>query len=160
MKKLFVILILALIATACATEAAQNEAAQNEDLLVISDQYFVSKFHQILFNPDEYIGTVVKYEGIFGTFPFESAEGERHIYMIYRYIMGCCGPEGHVGFELRLDGLDGLDGPDVLRPLPDDTWAEVVGVIEDFDYNGTRFLRLEVLSIAEMDERGQEFVSW
>jgi len=139
MKKFVILfLIIALLFTAC---------TNIEDVLVIGERFFVAEITEIYLNSDDYLGRVIQYKGLFRTAYWET----RGIYFHYvsRRTYGCCGDDGIVGFEVYLDGVE---------PFPDNTWVEVIGVLEEFELSGGSYLRLVVTSIRELTERGAEFV--
>jgi len=134
-------LVLTLLLTGCS-------GAEEENIVEIGERFFVTRINDILFtNTRDYIGRTIRYEGMFWTVYWEPT-GRDHFYVI-RYTDGCCGDhDSSIGFELRLNGA---------RSLPDDTWVEVTGVLEEAD-DGIQHVRLRVVSLRELDERGLEFV--
>jgi len=112
------------------------------NVIVIGERFFVNQMFEIFLNHQQYIDRVVQYEGLFRTIEWNGLD----FYIVYRYMLGCCGEEERIGFEVVMDGFE---------PFADDAWVEVVGVLDTDD----GFLVLRVISITEMDERGLTFVS-
>jgi len=46
-----------------------------------------------------------------------------------------------------------------ITPVPDGAWVEVTGILERSQGDGIQHVRLRVISILELDERGTELVS-
>ena len=135
MKKFIALLMIASMLLASCSPADDN------GIIEISEESFVDETFGVLGNPDRYLGRTIRLEGMFMTVQLPGSGDEFHF--VYRLTDGCCGPEP-IGFELHLDGID---------PLPDYTWVEVTGVLEQHIST-----RLEVISLIEMSERGAEHV--
>ena len=166
MKKIITVLSLAFILSGCGiTESVSNANSENapagnsalaesshtaisNDTLVIEERFFVFWMWDIVFNSDNYLGRTIQYEGMFRTLHWDDG----YLHQVFRYTEGCCGPDGIIGLEVRLDSID-------IEPFPDGAWVEVAGILEEFVEGGRTFVRLEVISIIEMDERGAEFVT-
>jgi len=142
MKRIFAIGIALMILTGCAALGGTED-----DVFEISERFYAMQFMEIFMDSDAFIGRTIRYEGMFGT--IELPLREDNFYVVYRNILGCCGPEGPLGFELYLNDIE---------PLPDGAWVEVSGILERFEVDGQNFLRLDVISLVEMDERGFEMV--
>jgi len=139
MKKVLIVLILVLLLAGC---------SGSDDVMEISERFFITQMTEINMNADEYVGQTIRYEGVFQTMNW-SATGEEY-HMVIRYILGCCGDDGFIGYEIYLGDTE---------PFPDDAWVEVTGVLEWYEVGGMRFLRVMATSIREMDQRGAEFVT-
>lgn len=124
------------------------QAEDYNDVFVIEERFFVFRMWDIMFNSDDYLGRTIKYEGMFRTTEWDGG----YLHKVYRFTDGCCGPDGIIGLEIRLDGVG-------IEPFSNGAWVEVIGILEEFVENSHTFLRLEVISIIEMDERGAEFVT-
>lgn len=141
--------------SAMAAQAEENGASQGQqanaksagDIVEISERLFVSQTNDIYLNTADYLGRTIKYEGLFKTIDWE---GSLYYYVI-RYGPGCCGNDGEVGFEVVWDGEG--EWPN------EDDWCEVVGVLEEYEENGTKYLRLVLTSLNVLDERGAESVT-
>jgi len=138
MKKIFAVCIALLILSGCAAE---------DDVFEITERFYVMQFMEIMMDADAYIGRTIRYEGMFGTIDLSFREDYFH--HVYRNMLGCCGPEGPLGLEVYLNDIE---------PLPDGTWVEVSGILVRFEVDGRSFLRLDVTSLVELNERGLEMV--
>jgi len=120
-----------------------------ENIVYIGERFFATQIHEILYlNTDEYIGRTIRYQGMFWAFHWDET-GSNHFY-VTRYTYGCCGDyDSSIGFELHLNRT---------QPLPDGAWVEVTGVLEESDGDGLQHVRLRVISLIELEERGMEFV--
>lgn len=134
------------IQQAQAPHSAKIEAPTG-DLVEIKERLFIAQTNDIYLNPEDYLGKTVKYQGIFQTMDWEET-GETYYYVI-RYGPGCCGYDGEAGFEVAWTG----EWPE------EDDWCEVVGVLEVYEQNGMRYLRLDLDSLTVLEERGAEFVT-
>ena len=151
------ILLLTLLLAGCSS-APEKEAGPagtdwGDDLVEIGDRLFIAQVSDIYTNLEAYLGRTVRYEGIFqtGVMP---VTGEP-FYFVIRNGPGCCGDDGAIGFAVAWP--EGWPA-DVPRPEPDD-WVEVVGVFELYDQFGFDQLRVSLLSLTVMEERGVEFVT-
>jgi len=139
MKKSLIVLVLILIILLSA-------CSSGEGIVEIEERFFLTQVNYIRRNADEYVGRTIRYEGMFQTFYWPTT-GEFH--MVLRNTLGCCGDDGIVGYEVYLGDIE---------PLPANTWVEVVGMLEWYEVDGLRQLRVVASSITEMDERGAEVV--
>ncbi|MCL2572799.1 MAG: hypothetical protein FWE11_10400 [Defluviitaleaceae bacterium] len=122
------------------------ETTLDTDIIEIREESFVAQFYEIIFLSEEFIGRKIRFEGIFWNVPMSEDENQ---YIVFRYADGCCMPM-EIGFEIVLNGI---------APLPDDTWVEVTGILEEFEpFPGHIALRIDAVSIVEMNERGAEMV--
>ena len=129
MKKYLCIMtiILAALLSGCTVEG-QYEPYQ-PTILDIIDEDFDVQVLRIQHNREYYIGRTVRMQGIFTS---SNWDGE-HIYFVTRRIGGgCC---GSYGFEVYLNNLP---------PVEDETWVEIVGVMEEFNVGGRYFLRINL----------------
>ena len=129
-------LALAAVLAGCAQEA--------DDILVIGDRFFVQQIDDIFINRPQNLGRTIRYEGVFRAMHWAPTD-TYHFYVV-RYVMSCCGFHA-VGFELL---------PYNVPPLPDETWVEVTGVLEEDD----GFIVIRVISLIETTERGAEVVDF
>lgn len=137
--KLILILLLAMLFLAGCT-------ADSDSVVEIGERFFFNTITDIHINSSQYLGRTIQYEGIFWNIYWE----QEYFHFAGRYVFDCCGNDGIIGFELYLGDIE---------PLPDNAWVEVTGVLEEFQHNGNIFIRLSVISLVEMNERGNEFVS-
>ncbi|MDR0485890.1 MAG: hypothetical protein LBH29_04105 [Elusimicrobiota bacterium] len=115
--------------------------------LEIRDRFFITQINNIYKNPKSYLGTVIKYEGIFDS--FASYNGKEKIYCVFRYGPGCCGPDAYAGFEIISDKS---------YPKPND-WVEVSGILEEYEIAPElKNLRIRVRSLKVLEQRGKEVV--
>jgi len=135
-KKTAGALALALILAACSPEEESDSA------LVIGDRFFVTQIMDIFMNPRRYVGRAIRYEGMFRTLVWFSTTDN---FAVIRYTLSCCG-EAQIGLRVLL--------PDGMKPFEDDTWVEVIGVVERSA--GSPVVR--VTSMVETAERGARFV--
>jgi len=123
-------------------------SSNSDGTIEISERFFINDINNIIFNRNDYLGRTIQYEGIFDTI---AVSAFTEVHLVYRYVPGCCGPEGIAGFLVDLGDF---------APLSGNAWAEVVGVLEEFeDHNGNTNIRLALTSLTEMDTRGAEFVT-
>lgn len=139
-KRIFLCLAVILIISALAA------CGSDDGVIEIGERIFLNRITDIVMHPEQYFGRTIQLEGMFWIVAPEGVER----YFVARYALICCGADGIVGFELDLDGTE---------PLPDDAWAEVVGVLERAEEGAFNPIRLRVVSLTEMDERGAEMVS-
>ena len=149
MKKIIALLmILSLLLAACSQES-DDDVVEDVVEIEITERFFIAQTNEIIGNPARYLGRTIRLEGMFFSQVWPATGEEFHF--VFRMMEGCCGPEEPVGFELRLE--------DTVPP-PDNTWVEVTGVLEQYVGFWQQYsLRLEVLSLTEMSERGAEFVT-
>jgi len=131
---------------AVAPHSAEIEAPTG-DLVEIKEKVFIAQTNDIYLNPEEYLGKTIKYQGIYKNLTLEET-GET-IHYVIRYGPGCCGYDGEAGFEVAWAG----GWPQV------DDWCEVVGVLEIYEHNGMRYLRVALDSLIVLEERGAEYVT-
>jgi len=145
---LIFVFILTLAAGCGDGNAAENGNIDELDVVYISERFFVLHTQDIMLNADNYVGRPIRYEGMFftGVWP---PTGEV-FYMVVRFADDCCGGGGIIGFEVYLGDIE---------PFPDDTWVEVTGILERFGNGEEEMLRLDVITLVEMDERGSEVVT-
>ena len=140
MRKLLALLLAALLLAGCAANGS------DDDVVEIEDRFFLTQVNHIWRNTDEYVGRTIRYEGMFRAF-YWPATGL--FYMVHRYTLGCCGNDGITGFEVYLGDIE---------PFADDTWVEVDGILEWYETDTLRILRVAATSITELEERGREVV--
>jgi len=145
MKKIIVLLIaLALVPafflmTGCG--GSQGE-------VLIQERFFLMHVNNIRANLDRYEGRTVRYEGM-----FFSVGGQHYV---LRYTEDCCGEEHMTDFEMPVVGFAVHLG-DNIAPVEDNTWVEVVGVIQRFA-DARNEPVVVVTSLETRSERGQELV--
>jgi uncharacterized membrane protein YcgQ (UPF0703/DUF1980 family) len=118
-----------------------------DDVFEIREKMFVTQTNDIYLNPDEYLGRTIKLEGLFGTLD-DVAPVCRYV---YRYGPGCCGYDANAGFEVVWKNEE--------REYPSDNdWVEAAGVLENYEEDGEKFLRLALKSLVVKTKRGKERV--
>ena len=152
MKKIYLlamIIFFMFVISGCnsAGTATDIGGISEEDITVIGERFFVMQIQDVFLNPNNYIGSAIRYEGMFFS-EFWPPTGET-FYMVVRFADDCCGGGGIIGFEVYLGDI---------QPFPDDTWVEVTGIVELYNDGYGEFLRLVAVSVIEMDERGMEVV--
>ena len=141
MKKFALGLLLTLLISGC---------SNSDEVIEISERFFVQQISDISFNYNEFRGRTIRYDGIFRA--TTSPETGELIHIVYRYVLGCCGPEGIIGFEVDLGAIN---------PLADEAWVQIEGVLESFeDHFGMTRMRVALDSITELEKRGDEIVSF
>ena len=117
------------------------------DTIVIKDKLFIAQTNDIYYNPGDYLGKTIQYEGIFDI--YEVPETGQRYYTVIRYGPGCCGIDANAGFEVVWNN----------RYPKQDDWVEAVGVLEEYIEDGSKYLRLALSSLTVMSVRGQETVA-
>ena len=121
--------------------------APSGDVIEINERIFIAQTNDVYYNPEDYLGKTIKYEGIFDVYTAPET-GEKY-YAVIRYGPGCCGNDGNVGFEVIWNN----DYPN------QDDWVEAVGILEDYEEGGFLYLRLALTSLTVLPVRGAENVS-
>ena len=120
---------------------------QEDEVYEVSDRFFATQMHGILFNSDEYMGRTIRFTGMF----FSSQWGDpgqptETFYYVGRFGEECCAPGDFMGLEVYLGDI----------PVADDfSWVSVTGVlgrkyIQDFG----EVIYLHTLSMEEVDIPG------
>ena len=134
MKKFLILFVVVLLLVGC---------SGRNDVIVIEEESFIAQVSELQMNPSEYVGRTVRYEGMFRTI-YSFLTGEQQ-HQVIRYMFGCCGIDGVIGFEVYLGNIE---------PFSDYAWVEVIGVLELHEL----FLRIAATSVIELYERGAEVV--
>ncbi|MDR1892842.1 MAG: hypothetical protein LBQ48_07540 [Oscillospiraceae bacterium] len=117
----------------------------------IKENMFIAQINDIWLNKEDYIGKIVRYEGMFTQYTWQ--ENNMTYYLVYRNSPGCCGADGQAGFEVAWP-----ESADKTYPNEND-WVEAAGVLEQYEEYGQTYLRLSLSSLTVKQERGAEFVS-
>ncbi|MDR2425741.1 MAG: hypothetical protein LBD46_00920 [Endomicrobium sp.] len=121
--------------------------AGKEVIIEIKERFFIAQTNEIYLNAQDYIGKTVKYEGIFNV--YESDINGKKRYFVIRYGPGCCIFDATAGFEVYWN-----------KQYPNQNdWVEVVGVVEEYDEKGIKYLRLALNSLTVLQKRGKETVT-
>ncbi len=116
------------------------------DVIEIKEKMFVAQTNDVYYNPEDYLGKTLKYEGLFDAYD-DPSNGQTY-YAVIRYGPGCCGIDLNAGFEVKWEND---------YPTPND-WVEAVGVLEEYEENGQKYLRLALSSLTVLPVRGAETV--
>ena len=117
------------------------------NVVEIKEKMFIAQTNDIYYNADDYLGKILKYEGLFDIYT-DSNTGVDY-YFVIRYGPGCCGIDANAGFEVAWD-----------KGYPNqDDWVEAVGVLEDYEEDGVPYLRVALSSLTVLDVRGAEVVT-
>lgn len=119
--------------------------AKKDEVLKITDNYFIEQTNDIFINLEDYVGRTVTFEGLI--YSYEDEKGDT-LYAVVRNTPGCCGNDGLAGLDIRYD----KDYP------KQDTWVEVTGVIEAETVNGTEIPAVKLSSMTKKEE-GTTFVT-
>lgn len=113
----------------------------------ITEKMYVTYINEIYVNTDDYIGQMIRIEGMFQAYKDENT-GITYYY-VYRTGPGCCGNDGSMcGFEFTWSG-----------EMPkDNDWIEVVGKLRTYEEDGYTYLTLDAESVTVLDVRGAENV--
>jgi zinc transport system permease protein len=114
--------------------------------LDIKEKFFITQINDIYLNPNNYLGTKIRYEGIFDVYDIEDG---KKFYSVFRYGPGCCGPDAYAGFEIIWEDKS------KEYPRPND-WVEVIGVLEMYEADKAKFLRIKLSSLKVLEKRGKE----
>ncbi len=147
MKRLTAI-CLALALWLAATAALATDTVPID--LEVREKMYLTQVTEVLVNTPDYLGKTIALEGMLDIFT-DSATGTVY-HTVYRKSPGCCGNDGYTGFEVI------WDDPAATYPAQND-WVRAVGVLEQYEENGTPYLRLRLISLEVRAERGLEFVS-
>jgi len=160
MKKslLLLTILLCLAITGCAKPKTADGSSSSQigsdrpeskkigDIVDIKEKTFVGQCTDILNNPEDYQGKLIRLEGIFTAFKDDNGDD---CCAVFRRSPGCCGDDGQTGFEMIYSG----DMP------KENDWIAVEGHIKMVEYDsGATFLELEVSKLTVKAERGEEFV--
>jgi hypothetical protein len=121
------------------------------ELVEIREKLFIAQTNDVYQNPEDYMGKLIRLEGLFKSQSYEDASTS--YCFVLRYGPGCCGNDGSAGVEVAWDSAPAEDYPNI------DDWVEAVGVLETYEEDGYPYLYLSLVSLTVKDERGAEFVA-
>lgn len=140
MKKIICLLLILQIlicVSACENSKSQNdnteETVSTVDLTVFSDIMVYSQIYNIITNPTDYLGKIIKLTGNFAFFE-DSANGNQYFACLVNDETGCCS----LGFEFVLDG--NFSYPEDY-PSPG-TEVTVTGTLETYEEGGYTYYTL------------------
>jgi predicted small secreted protein len=129
----------------------QTEKVKNSDEIVeIKEKMFVAQSNDIWYNTDDYMGKIIKYEGLLDEYT-DPATGNVY-YSVIRYGPGCCGVDANCGFEVKWE-----DETANQYPKAGD-WCEVMGRLQTYSESGVDYLRINLTSLTVLEKRGEEYV--
>ena len=126
-------------------KASTEVKTDTENMVEITDNYFIEQTNDVYINLDDYIGKTIKMEGFI--YSYEDTDGEV-CYAVIRNTPGCCGSDGLAGLDIRYNG----------EYPAEDTWVEVVGVMGVDTVFGSETPAIQVATITEKEE-GVSFVT-
>ncbi|MDR1209972.1 MAG: hypothetical protein LBK41_06635 [Clostridiales bacterium] len=129
------------------TALPETNAVSAGGVVEIKEKMFIAQTNDVYYNAEDYLGKTIKYEGIFNV--YEEPELGAEYYSVIRYGPGCCGIDANAGFEVAW----GNDYPE------QNDWVEAVGVLEEYEEDGYKYLRLALSSLTVLTARGAEYVS-
>ena len=132
------LLIIALSFSGC---SGQDTTDEDTDIHVISDRFFSTQIIEIVLNEDDFLGRTIRYTGMFISIHWPVTGN--YYYFVARMGDDCCGAGGFIGFEVNLNDIPYVE---------DYTWVEITGVLEVFSDEFRENLRLDVISMIEIDE--------
>ena len=126
-------------------KSAQKAKADTSNMLEITDNFFIEQTNDLYINMNDYVGKTIKIAGLI--YSYKDSNGDT-CYAVVRNTPGCCGADGLAGVDIRY-----------YEDYPkDDTWVEVIGVLEKDTISGTEIPALQVASM-EIKEKGTTFVT-
>lgn len=120
--------------------------ASSSEVIEIKEKMFIAQTNDIYFNPEDYLGKTIKYEGIFNMYDYPGTN--ELLYSVIRYGPGCCGIDLNAGFEI----VPGKEVPN------NEDWVEVTGVLHEYEFEGVKYLRLEETSLRTLPTHGEKYV--
>jgi len=119
---------------------------EGREVVEIRERMFATQVSDIYTNVNNYLSKAIRYEGFYEEIPFDEDQ-------IFRCVVrwtGCCADDyERVGFEVIWD-----------QPYPRiNDWVEVAGVLEQYDEDGQTRVRLRLVSLKVLDERGADLVA-
>lgn len=132
-------------ATGKVRRSSKTVTADLNNLTEITDNYFIEQTNDIYLNLNDYLGKTIKIEGLI--YSYEDENGDI-CYAVVRNTPGCCGTDGLAGIDIRYN-----------ENYPEEnTWVEVIGVMDKDNIYGTEIPAIQVTSLTETEE-GTTFVT-
>ncbi len=121
-------------------------AEKKDDVLEITDNYFIEQTNDIYYNTDEYLDKTIKIAGLIYT--YEDYNTGDTYYAVVRNTPGCCGNDGLAGLDIRYDG----------EYPKENAWVEIEGTLKTDVVAEEEVPAIQVTSITETEE-GTSFVT-
>jgi zinc transport system permease protein len=126
--------------------------SEEKKVIEIKEKMFIAQINDVYRNPEDYIGNMIKLEGLFVSEQY--GDNEPYCFVI-RYGPGCCGTDGNAGFEVAWNKQD---AESKTYPNSDD-WVEAVGILQTYEEDGYPYLYLDLSELNILNERGAEYVT-
>ncbi|MDR2435421.1 MAG: metal ABC transporter permease [Treponema sp.] len=123
------------------------------DIIEIKEKMYIAQTNDIYLNTEDYLGKMIKLEGLFKEEYF--GEREDPYCFVLRYGPGCCGTDGNAGFEVAWEN----DLPSKGEYPKVDDWVEATGTLKTYEEDGYPYLYISLSQLKVLDERGAEFVT-
>jgi zinc transport system permease protein len=134
------------------TEPAGPVINKDDAVIEIKEKMFIAQTNDVYLNPEDYMGKIIKLEGIFVSTQYEGRE-DPYCFVI-RYGPGCCSNDGNAGFEVAWNMQE------KKKAYPEmNAWVEAVGTLNAYEEDGYPYLYLALTSLNVLDKRGAEFVT-
>ena len=129
-------------------DAKKEPLVLDGDTYKITEENYINGVNEIYANPDKYIGKRIVFEG---EYMAEMYENEMY-YQVYRTLKQHCDEEHdhthdsttRVGFRIAYDGN---------KPT-DKTFVRVSGIVDTYEYNGTKYLIINADELTKCEETG------
>jgi hypothetical protein len=131
-------------------EAEIARLVDTENIIEIKEKMFIAQTNDIYLNPEDYMGKLIKLEGLYKSVQYDTAAVP--YCFVLRYGPGCCGNDGSAGFEVAWENK-------AVPPPQEDDWVEAVGMLKFYEEDGYPYLYLSLASLTIKETRGAEFVS-
>ena len=122
----------------------ENRETAKDEIIEIKDEYFINATNDVYYNLESYLGKTIKMQGLI----YEYDVDGKKCYAVVRNSPGCCGNDGLAGLDIKYDG----------KCPPQNTWVEIVGVIEKEKWQNGYNPIVNVTSMEEKEE-GVTFVT-
>ena len=126
-------------------KSTQEVNADTNNIIEITDNYFIEQTNDVYLNLNDYVGKTIKMQGLI--YAYQDDNGEV-CYAVVRNTPGCCGSDGLAGLDIRYNG----------EYPKEDTWVEVVGVMGKDTVYGSVVPAIQITSLKET-ETGTTFVT-
>ncbi len=122
----------------------ENRETSKDEIIEIKDEYFISATNDIYYNLDSYLGKTIKMQGLIYEYDLDG----KKCYAVVRNSPGCCGNDGLAGLDIKYEG----------KYYPNNTWVEIIGVVDKITWQDGYSPIVNVTSMEEK-EVGQTFVT-